>query len=255
MMFIHWPTGLMLVAIAPVGAIVMGRTGKRISWFAERFQRELSRMAAAILDLRNRFDFIRTQSGEGVEYERFDSLNRAYYDVMRRSILIRSAFAPALELTGFFIFAVVMILVHRNDLGAEFKGETLVQFFAALGLILKPLKEIGEQVSRLAETSGVLRQSLATYASVRRNADPIRSVREGGEPRVVPGIVSEITGELLIERLIAGFDGKAEFSAERLPVTPGRTIAIVGPSGSGKSTLIRTIAGLLPPLTWQANMS
>ena len=234
MLVIHYPTGLFLLFLAPIGAFLMGRTGKRIAWFAEKFQRELSRMAAAVLDIRNRFDFIRSQSGERTEFERFDKLNTEYYAVMRKSILVRSAFAPALEFVGFLVFAVIMILVHKRYLGVGFSGETMVQFFAALGLI-----------SRLAETTGVLKRSLETFEGVKRAA-LFAPTRIGvGEP---------FANDVVITKMAAGFGARIEFYADKLPIKLGTAVAIVGPSGSGKSTLIRTLAGLLPPMEWQASM-
>jgi len=57
---------------------------------------------------------------------------------------------------------------------------------------------------------------------------------------------------LLAEGLQAGYEpGKPLVSTERIEVTRGQRIAIVGANGAGKTTLLRTLRGELPPLAGQ----
>jgi len=243
MLIIHRPMGVLLIILAPIGAYLMGTTGRRIARFAEKFQREMARMSAGILDIRSRFEPIRAHAAESLEFERFDRVNSAYFNTMKRSVLMRSAFAPGLEFVGFFVFAGAMFAIRREWMGGDLNGETLVQFFAALGLLLKPLREIGEQSSRFAETLGVLN---ATVREIRQPAEPEFSRAHGNVPRLPESIT--------MSTVIAGFDGKETIKAHNLVLKRGRTVAIVGHSGSGKSTLMRLLGGLVMPFKWQASV-
>ncbi len=58
------------------------------------------------------------------------------------------------------------------------------------------------------------------------------------------------TGRLVLraEDLQAGYEGETIVRAERLELTRGARVAIVGPNGSGKTTLLNTLLGLLPAI-------
>ena len=114
MALIHWQTALITLAVSPFFFFYLGRKGRRISGYADAWQRRLGEMSARILSLRQRFTFIRAQNGEERELELFEEMNRGYYSMIRRSILLRAAMGPLTELAGFAVFALVLFsLVER----------------------------------------------------------------------------------------------------------------------------------------------
>lgn len=240
---VHWPSALLLVAASPLVSFGMGRAGRRIARYTELFQRELGRIAGAVLDLRARFDFIRAQNGEARERERFEAINAAYYRMIRGSILLRSVFAPLLELLGFIAFAAFTWALAKRMLAVE-PGDML-RFFAALGILLKPLRELGEQISRAQETRGVLRQTINLFVDLDHAA-----VYSPGQNTVVPLTYHQ---EIQIEHVQVSYaPGNIAFSATNLQLKPTLAVAIIGPSGAGKSTLLKVLAGLIEPQLWQA---
>ncbi len=244
---IHWPTAVILSILAVPIMLSTGRTGKKISVFAEAWQRELGRMVGAVLDLRKRFEFIRAQRGEGLEKERFRAINHGYYRMIRRSIFMRSALAPAMELFGFLMFAGILFLVGAKVKGFDLEASELLQFFAALGILLRPLKSVGEQLARYHETKGILKQSLDTFATVKQRAEN----RSHEVPAPTPW---NPTQELVIACIRISYKAGFSLQAEDLHIKAGKAIALIGPSGAGKSSLIKVLAGLLEPLQWQASV-
>lgn len=239
--FIHWPTAVILVVVAPIVASKMGKTGKKITFFAEAFQRELALIANCLLEIRKRFDFMRCQHGEAYEIKAFAEFNERYYRIIRRSILVRSAFAPALEFFGFAFFAVILILTNSGFF--VFTGENILVFFATLGVLLRPLKHMGEQIVRYQETKGSLSKGLSVFEKAMSLAP--------GHALTPP--VSALPSHLRWDRLVCGVDGKSIVQTNGLELHHGAAIAIIGPSGSGKSTLLKTFAGLFSPVEWKAN--
>ncbi|HYX36695.1 MAG TPA: ABC transporter ATP-binding protein [Oligoflexus sp.] len=246
--FIHWPSAVILTLLAIPLMTGTGRTGKRIAVFAELWQRELGRMVSAVLDLRKRFEFIRAQRGESLEKERFRHMNHGYYRMIRRSIFIRSALAPSMELMGFLMFAVILWAVTNRVQGFRLEASQLLQFFAALGIVLRPLKSVGEQLARYHETKGILQQSLQTFATVKELAES----RKDRDPHVQPW---EARQGLRIKSMSVAYKEGFRLTAEDLELVPGKTVALIGPSGAGKSSLIKVLSGLLHAEAWDADCS
>lgn len=242
--FLHWPSALLLALLTPLFALMLGRVGGRISFYAESWQKALSQLAAMVLEIRTRFDFIRAQGAEDFELARFQARNGAYYKMIRRSLAVRAFFAPSIELAGFVFFAALIVALRKGYLG-EIKPENLLQILAAMGLMFKPWRSIGEQYAALQETMGALRAAVSATLAV----------EQATESQEVTTSAFELKSEVRIERCVCGFAGKVQFEATDLSIGPGKSIAIIGPSGSGKSTFIKSIAGLYEPITWRANES
>ncbi|SME99559.1 ABC transporter ATP-binding protein [Pseudobacteriovorax antillogorgiicola] len=242
MFLLHWPTALVLLLLSPFFFVYLGRKGRKISAYADAWQRRLAGMSARILSLRQRFNFIRAQGGERRELELFDRLNDDYYKMIRKSIFLRAVMGPATEFSGFVIFAVVLFLMAQSIWIPDFGPAELIQFFGALGLLLKPLKVLGEQFARIQETAGALKESLSIF----QLASQFEDSRLHHQGRPVPDAIQ-------IRTLRSGYNQVAAIVCEDLHLVRGKTVAIVGPSGSGKSTLIKSLVGLIKPLTWECD--
>jgi subfamily B ATP-binding cassette protein MsbA len=246
--FIHWPAALGLCLLAPIIAWQMGRAGKKIAWYAEAFQSALGVLASIVLGIRGRFRYMRAQHGEELEVRKFHDKNVSYLKMMTGSIFIRSLIAPGMELLGFLFFAFFIFGWSRRLPGFQVEPELVLQFFVALGLILKPARELGEQVARWSETIGGLKRSMSVIRAVESFESSDYSINEkSGEP---------CRFSVLSIRKIGIFYGeRSAFSADKLEIGVGSTVAVVGPSGSGKSSLLRVISGLVPPKMWDCNVN
>jgi ATP-binding cassette, subfamily B, bacterial MsbA len=245
--FVHLPAAVFLCVLVPLIAWKMGRTGKRIAWYAEAFQKELGALAGILLGIRERFRFMRAQRGESLELDKFSQRNVAYLNMMNGSILIRSVVGPGMEWLGFSLFALFIYGWSRKIALFDVPPDLVLQFFIALGLILKPVRELGEQIARLGETLGGLKRSMAV----------INAVQFGGSPSIMQETSSRnqlVSPDFLISNIMVDYGDRVALTAEDLEIKPSKTIAIVGPSGSGKSSLLRVLAGLIPPQVWKCDV-
>jgi len=242
--YTHAPSAAILAMSAPIIAYGMGRAGRRIAIFSERFQRELSNISAVTLSLRERFDFIRAQHGERRECDWFEMHNQRYFRLVKRSILIRSAFAPMMELIGVLIFA-GLVWGIGSGWWQNVTPDLVLQFIVAAGIMLRPLREIGEQVARLQETMGVMSGCMALLLERQNQSNVLSRSWE----------TNKREDTLAINSVKVGYRGCTVFSGKNLQLIPGKAIAIIGASGSGKSSIIKTLSGLLPPIFWSANQT
>jgi len=240
MFWIHWPSALILLGISPLIVFGAGRAGKKIAFVAEMFQRELAKMAGTVLNLRSRFDFAVSQRGQSREKQRFEIMNRDYFNFISKSLPLRASLAPLMEFIGFSIFAGFVFLIGHKSIGTDFSGDDVLRFFAALGLLLRPLRQLGEQMMRFHETSGALARTM--------------ELMEASTPIVKKEAAIKLPEKIIFERVGIKYGEQQGFSADLLSLIAGHSLAIVGPSGAGKSSYIRLLAGLLSPNEWEANV-
>lgn len=238
---IHYPTAIFLIALMPFVARKAGKTGKKISHYAFVYQKTLAYLAAHMLDLRKRFAFIRAQQAENFELNIFDQKNEAYVTAIRQSIFVRALFAPIVEFAGFFIFAALIFFSFWQKKTYGFDGVNLFTFLATLGILLRPLKNIGEQYTRFHETKGALEESLSVFSV--SESERIIS-RAASAPQVK---------DLLITSMKVRPDSHLIFSFENIHIPFASSVAVIGPSGAGKSSLIKALAGLYPVEEFVAN--
>ena len=244
LLILHPGLGGMIILISPFLIWVLGYFGKKIALYAQKWQHDLAVLSGCFLDIRERFEFIKSQSGEKTEINRFQDINKTYYQYVKKSFLIRSSLAPSLEFVGFVIFATSIFIIGNGWLGQSFGGAELIQFFAALGLILRPLKNVGEQFTRYKETLGALTESIGT----------IRYINE--RLKVSTFVASHFQfSEIFIERATVCLEKDKIFTWEDVSLVPNTLTAIIGPSASGKSTFMHQLAGLQPSVEWSGSQS
>lgn len=252
---VHWPTALAAFLLAPLVAWGLGRLSRRIAEFAQAWQQQLAAMVGFVLSLRQRFNFIRAQRGEDRERQRFDKLNQDYLATIQKSFWIRSSFAPAIEFIGFAAFAGLLWALNQGIWFAKgFGGSELMQFFAAFGVMLRPIRNIGEQLSRLQETRGALAESFLRFETIERAE---QAAADSSLQKLRPTKSLLETQSLHLSQLRLRYVGAVgdALHVSDLRWSPGAQIALVGPSGAGKSSFLKIFAGLIDPDDFEADFS
>ena len=173
-----------------------------------------------------------------------NNLNQRYFDLVKKSLTIRASFSPIMELVGFIVVSIMLYNIGQGHYGDSFGPTELLPVFAAIGLLIKPLKNIGEQLGRFQETKGALKQSLDSFYHA-------ISIMEK-DPEATQ---DAFTGNLNLKdfKLIHSESFSVELSG--FDLNKAKTVAIIGPSGSGKTSFIKSLAGLFEADQWIANGS
>lgn len=239
-------TAAALLVVGPFLMIRLGAVSKRISGYASKWQNDIAMLAGKVLDVRRRFGFIRSQQAESLELDIFARQNESYFQTVRSSIALRASFSPFVEYLGFLIFAAVMALINHDKSLLLSDPTDMVAYLAAIAVLLKPMRNIGEQVTRYRETMGSLSESLKVFedAAVVPSAK-LQPAAVEAEPIQTK---AAFTGTFVLHQLSVGYrTGSPALTAENISFKSGRLTAVIGNSGSGKSTFAKAMAGLLLP--------
>jgi subfamily B ATP-binding cassette protein MsbA len=202
------------------------------------------------MDIRLRFRYMKAQKGESFEMGVFDRANQRYFEMMKASLFIRSFITPIMEWVGLFIFAGFFWLWRHQYLSSELTPTVALQFFVALGVSLRPMRQLGEQVAKWAETVGALKRSETVFSEV------LSHVEHSSESLVTSPAKADLLQlkpNILIRRLTISYGDRVVFGAENFALLSGRSIVILGASGAGKSTFVKCLAGLVSPTEWESD--
>ncbi len=236
--WLHYPSALALIVIACMLTFILRNLSRRIVAFAAEYQAKLADISARVMDLRQRFEFIRSQGGMALEMQKFADSSQAYYRAVRRSILVRTGLSPLSEFIGVVIFAAVVLLINQRLWLLDSAPVVIVQFLVALGMVLKPLRNFTDQLSALQETRGALQSCCKILALPRPQLTPTKSIAARQK-------------DFVIERVVIPCDTDDELVFTALPIKFGTITALIGSSGAGKSSLAKVLAGLITPSQWQ----
>lgn len=241
--FVHWQTALIFLFLTPFLAWSIGSVGKKISRFSDQRQKKLSEISDFVLDNRKRFDLIKAHNAEDYEHRRFEKTNLSFFETVYRSIFVRSVFAPSLEFLSYSILAALLFFLSMGWMGESFSPADMILFLAVIAAMMKPLRQIGEQLTRFHETKGALQESLSL---ILKTKDPKAKDEMSNEKKSLPQ-------DIRVEGFQVYFEKKSVIEIQNLLLKKGKSIAVVGPSGSGKSTLLRTFSGLIESENWRSN--
>lgn len=220
-----------------------------VSYFARALKKTARQGQAAIGSLTRlaseqlqNLTVVQAYRAEPVALARFDFEQTSYLQVMKRSLFIRGAFTPALEVLGVVGVAVavgfgVSVIAREPAL-----AEKLVSFLVAALLMYQPLKALSGTASQVS-------QGIAAAERLFEVLDTDEAEKNGVEP------VPPLRHELRLHDLGLVYpDGRVALRTVSLAIYAGQTVALVGPSGAGKSSLLSVLLGLEEPssgkVTW-----
>ncbi|MCG6924152.1 MAG: ABC transporter ATP-binding protein/permease [Acidobacteria bacterium] len=232
----HW----LLIPVFGLGvlllAVVTGTLSQRIKRLQRQVVRETARMGGAITESLRNVELIKSLGLGRAERQRLGGYTARIFDLemdkvrrVRTIALVQGTLVNVLRQSILFI---LLWLIFRTRLST---GE-LISFQLILNTILRPLRQLGDQILSYREAQA----SLGAFAGLL--ATPI-------EPRPEePVDVGEIES-LSFDEVAFRYRDATEYALEDITFEArlGDTIAFVGPSGSGKSTLVKLLVGLYRP--------
>ena len=236
LLWLDWQLSLLTLVMIPSAALVakyLGRRQKRLS----REVQELFGDITHIVDESVKGErVVKIFNGQEDERKRFDvAANKIRLQQFKLN-LSGAIGVPIVELIGALVLALV-IYIGASRSGTDFTVGSFVAFFAALGLLLSPIK-------RITRVMHPLQMGLAAANSVFTLIDEENESDHGSKNIPDSDKVSVTFSNVCFKYPSSEENAVGPVSFE---VHTGQTIALVGSSGSGKSSLISLVPRLNSP--------
>jgi subfamily B ATP-binding cassette protein MsbA len=228
LLWMNWRLTLVMLAILPVIALIVGSAGKKFRKQSKRIQVAMGDVTHVASETIQGYRVVRSFGGETYETQRFVDASANNTQRQLRMTRTNAIYTPTLQLVTYTGMSVLLFLVLllRGDATA---GD-LVAYITAAGLLPKPIRQ-------LSEVSSTIQKGLAGAESIFEQLDESSEPDQGSIER------DRVAGRLEVRHLNFRYAGseKPVLSNINFIAEPGQMVALVGRSGSGKSTLANLI--------------
>ena len=257
-----WPLTLLVIAMAPLVAIVIKRAGKKLRRSNHQLQGFMGRINGmveeAMLGLRD----IKIFQGNKHQAERFAEQNRLLRTEQIKVTRVQAMNVPLVQVIAACSVAAVIYVASKMAASNSLSPGEFVSFIAAMSMVFEPVR-------RLTNVNNLLQRGLAAAESLfglldRLPETPTASPTAPAAPTAptamppAPGATSgetpaasspRLSGRIAIQNISYQypFQNKPALENFSLSIEPNEVVALVGPSGAGKSTVLYLLAGFDSP--------
>ncbi|MET0403097.1 MAG: ABC transporter ATP-binding protein [Cystobacter sp.] len=225
---------LITFVVVPLTVLPVRAFTRSLKKVAQRSQTSLATLTALTAEQLQTLPVVRAYGAGPRALQRFEAEAARYLGEMRRSLFLRGAYSPTVELMGMVGVAVAVAWgAHAIAADPSLAGR-LLSFITATLLLYQPVKSLSGTMSQVV-TGLVGAERLFALADL-----PVPP--DGGEP------APPLTQALTFTGVRATYpDGREALRGVDLTVPAGARVALVGASGAGKTTLFSVLLGFLPP--------
>lgn len=234
-----WKLTLLVLFVAPLLAMAIRATNRRIRTSSERAQGFMGRISGLVEEALAGLQEIKIFSAHAQQAERFQTVNHALRRENMRALRVQALNVPLVQILAACSVALVIFVASLLSRQDELTPGEFVAFITAMSMIFEPIR-------RLANVSATLQKGLAAAESLFGLLD---QVGEAGSETTLIHASDRLTGSLRFEQVSYSYPGQSGSALREvsLMVEEGEAAALVGPSGAGKSTLLYLLAGFDRP--------
>ncbi len=231
LIIISWQLTVFTLLFVPVFGWFMGYVGRKLKAKSMQAQTLWSDAMSQVEETLGGLRIIKAFCAEEKMNQRFDRVNSAYRNHIRRVNTRQQLAHPMSEFLGTFMIVIVLwvggVLVLRYGV---LSSPTFIYYMLILYSIINPLKEFSKAGYNIPK-------GLASMERIDKILMAETTIREKENPVHIDAFTKEIEFRHVSFRY-----GEAWVLRDiNLVIPKGKTIAIVGQSGSGKSTLVDLI--------------
>jgi subfamily B ATP-binding cassette protein MsbA len=230
MFYIDWKMTLVALVSGPFITIVFMIVRKRLRKMSRKVQDTMADINHVLGECINGHKLVKLYDGKEQEINRFQKVSNDNRRYSMKFAMAAVASSPMIQLITAIVMAIIIYIAIQKAAANEIKVGEFTSFFAAMAMLLNPLK-------RLARVNEHLQKGLAACESVFALLDqPV-------EPDIGKQTLERAKGEIEFCNVNFSYQGNAQKALNNISmhIKPGETIALVGASGSGKSTLANLV--------------
>jgi ATP-binding cassette subfamily B protein len=237
MLFLDWRLALVVIAPLPFLSVGFGRYSTRYARRATVNQAQLAELTTLAEET---VTGIRVVKGLGAGPALEQRFRRRSADVVESALgvaAVDAVFLPALQALPMLGILAVLWYGSHLVLAHEMKVGILTTFFLYVGMLVNPLRTVGERV-------GTVQRAVAAAARVVEVLSAEPYVVEAAQPVAFPS-----RGDVRFDDVRFGYgDGDLPaLDGLTLTIPEGTSLALVGATGSGKSTAAALLARFYDP--------
>jgi ATP-binding cassette, subfamily B, bacterial len=236
--YLQWDLALVSLVVAPLFWLSARRFSRLIRDAAREKRRRAGSLGAVTEEGLANASLVQTSNQQAAEELRFARESEGIMRAELAATRLRALFAPIAELIE---LAGVLLVLAWGTWALSNGGLTLgglLAFVAYLGLLYRPVRDLGDVATGVFEASAAAERVLELL-----DREPL--VRE----RPAAKRLERARGELELEDVWFRYPDadRPALAGVSLRVQPGETLLVAGPSGAGKSTLARLLVRLYDP--------
>jgi subfamily B ATP-binding cassette protein MsbA len=232
----NWRLTLIALAIIPPIGIVVRLFSRRLRTMSREGQRAVGGVAEVLDEAIANQRVVRVFGGQAYEEKRFEEAAKRIRRFNMKHAVAAAATVPVTQVIVACAIAAIIYLAAGQAFAGNTDVGSFIEFIAAVGLLLQPLK-------RLTGVNEQLQRGLAACESV------FALIDEADEEDTGTVTLERARGAIELRDVTLSYRGGSRPALARvsLRIQPGETVALVGPSGSGKSSLIHLLPRFYRP--------
>ena len=228
LLFISWQLTLFTLAIVPLMGWFMGMVGRKLKQKSIKAQALWSDTMSQVEETLGGLRIIKAFCAEDKMNARFDRVNSAYRENIRRVNTRQQMAHPMSEFLGTVMIVIVLWFGGTLVLGSgTLSGPTFIYYMIILYSIINPLKDFSKAGYNIPK-------GLASMERVDKILMAESNIKESEHPVHV----SSFNHQIELRNVSFRYGEKWVLRNVNLTIEKGKTVALVGQSGSGKSTLV-----------------
>ncbi|MFL5322609.1 MAG: ABC transporter ATP-binding protein, partial [Myxococcaceae bacterium] len=225
---------LLAFVVLPAAAIPVSRFAKSVKKVATRTQGSLGKLTELTAEQLQNLPIVQSYRGVPQALAKFDEEQQRYLDAISKSLFLRGAFTPTLEVLGLVGTAVAIAFGARAVASEPDLAGKLLSFLAAALLMYQPLKS-------LSGTFSMVVQGVGASERLFEIADAPLEKDDGAA-------ASALSDSLVFDGVSVSYDGtRRALNGLTFTVRKGQKVALVGSSGAGKTTAFSVLLGFISP--------